>query len=268
MLCESWTFERWYSEPGQLREGQGVGAALVGDLDEALFDVDVRRAVLAHRAELDQVAVGHRSRIDQSRLSVPITLFRWVSTACGARSSSTAPTAARRSGRSPPGWTSARTRSRNPVGDVADEGVDLLPGDLAPGVDAVSKARWASGSRSMLVMPAAAGEVVDEEDVVPARRETHRGRPPRYPSPPRIRIRMAGQPSGSPGGARRVDASTKTVIPASAMTSGISATLRRVPASSSPPTTVIPARAPRGGRPPSGAGRPGSPAPRGPGPAP
>ena len=29
------------------------------DLDVALFDVDVGRAVLAHRAELDDVAVGH-----------------------------------------------------------------------------------------------------------------------------------------------------------------------------------------------------------------
>ncbi len=43
---------------GQLRERQRVGAALVLDLDVALFDVDVGAAVLTHRAELDQVAVG------------------------------------------------------------------------------------------------------------------------------------------------------------------------------------------------------------------
>jgi hypothetical protein len=49
--------------PGLLREGEDVGPALVGDLDEALFDLDVRRAVLAHRAELDEVDVGLSSAI-------------------------------------------------------------------------------------------------------------------------------------------------------------------------------------------------------------
>ncbi len=43
---------------GQLRERQGVRAPVVLDLEVALLDVDVRRAVLAHRAELDQVRVG------------------------------------------------------------------------------------------------------------------------------------------------------------------------------------------------------------------
>ena len=40
---------------GLLGEGQGVGPAVVGDGQPALFDVDVRGAVLAHRAQLDQV---------------------------------------------------------------------------------------------------------------------------------------------------------------------------------------------------------------------
>ena len=43
---------------GQLGEGERVLAALVLDLDVALFDVDVGRAVLAHRPELDEVGVG------------------------------------------------------------------------------------------------------------------------------------------------------------------------------------------------------------------
>src|SRR5438067_4268507 len=43
----------------QLRVRKYIGATLVMDLDVALFDVDVGRAVLAHRAELDDVAVGH-----------------------------------------------------------------------------------------------------------------------------------------------------------------------------------------------------------------
>ena len=45
-----------------LRVRQHVGAALVGDLDEALFDVDVGRPVLAHRPELDEVDVGVAAR--------------------------------------------------------------------------------------------------------------------------------------------------------------------------------------------------------------
>ena len=40
-----------------LRVGQHVGPPAVGDLDEALFDVDVGRAVLTHRPQLDQVDV-------------------------------------------------------------------------------------------------------------------------------------------------------------------------------------------------------------------
>ena len=36
--------------------GQAVCAALVGYLDEALFDVDVGRAVFAHGSQLDQVS--------------------------------------------------------------------------------------------------------------------------------------------------------------------------------------------------------------------
>jgi hypothetical protein len=43
---------------GLLGERERVFAAVVLDLDEALFDVDVRRAVFAHRAELDEVAIG------------------------------------------------------------------------------------------------------------------------------------------------------------------------------------------------------------------
>jgi hypothetical protein len=38
--------------PGQLREREIVRPAVVADLDEALLDVDVRCAVLTHRAEL------------------------------------------------------------------------------------------------------------------------------------------------------------------------------------------------------------------------
>ena len=45
---------------GLARERQAVAAAPVLDVEEALRDVDVRRPVLAHRAELDQVGVGRQ----------------------------------------------------------------------------------------------------------------------------------------------------------------------------------------------------------------
>ena len=38
-------------------EGQGVGAALVVDGDEALLNVNIGSAVLAHGAQLHQVAL-------------------------------------------------------------------------------------------------------------------------------------------------------------------------------------------------------------------
>jgi hypothetical protein len=78
--------------------------------------------------------------------------------------------------------------------DVADEGVDVAPGDLAPGVDTVGEAAD-RGQRvgSVLVMPAAASEVVDEEDVVPAGRESHRRGPPE--------VAIAAEDQDSHGGA-------------------------------------------------------------------
>ena len=51
--------------PRPLRVRQDVGPALVGDLDESLFDVDVGSPVLAHRAELhemDRRGPARRSR--------------------------------------------------------------------------------------------------------------------------------------------------------------------------------------------------------------
>ena len=58
MLVESWTLEQWYSEAGSFGKGRVSLAPLVLDLDVALLDVDLGLAVLAHRPELDQVAVG------------------------------------------------------------------------------------------------------------------------------------------------------------------------------------------------------------------
>ena len=57
MFVESWTLEQWYSEPGSFGNGQRRAAPVVLDVDVALFDVDVGRAVLAHRPELHEVGV-------------------------------------------------------------------------------------------------------------------------------------------------------------------------------------------------------------------
>jgi hypothetical protein len=79
--------------------------------------------------------------------------------------------------------------------DVADEGVDLAAGDLMPRVDAVGEARdRGQGVGSVLVMPPAAGEVVDDEDVVPTGRESHRRGPPQ--------VAIAAEDQDSHGGAR------------------------------------------------------------------
>ena len=51
-------------------EGKEVRPAVVFDADVAFFDIDIRRAVFAHRAELDQVAIGLQlpeSRKEHSR---------------------------------------------------------------------------------------------------------------------------------------------------------------------------------------------------------
>ena len=59
---------------GLLRVGKDVLAALVFDLDEALFDVDVRRAVLSHGAELHEVGrrgvLAHRPKNVQGSCNV------------------------------------------------------------------------------------------------------------------------------------------------------------------------------------------------------
>ena len=57
-------------------------------------------------------------------------------------------------------------------------GTDLAAGDLAPGVDPLGeRADRRQRVGRLLVVPAAAREVVDDEDLVAARGEPHRGRP-------------------------------------------------------------------------------------------
>jgi hypothetical protein len=55
MLCEG---ESLQSLADLLGVGEGVSAAVVGDGDVALLNVNVGRAILTHRPQLHQVAVG------------------------------------------------------------------------------------------------------------------------------------------------------------------------------------------------------------------
>ena len=91
-----------------------VLAAVVLDLDPALLDVDVRRAVLAHRAELDQVdvAVDVGDRVHHVELADDVVGLR-VDGVLLARSSSTERRAARRSGRSCRGGSRRPSRARS-----------------------------------------------------------------------------------------------------------------------------------------------------------
>ena len=53
MFTESCTLLALVKEPGLFREGKGVLAAVVLDLDITFLDVDVRSSVLAHRSKFD-----------------------------------------------------------------------------------------------------------------------------------------------------------------------------------------------------------------------
>ena len=59
-VTSSWLFWRcraWPDGPHLLGVWKGVSAAVVGDGEEALLDVNVGGPILAHGAQLDQVAV-------------------------------------------------------------------------------------------------------------------------------------------------------------------------------------------------------------------
>ena len=93
----------------QLRERQRVAAPLVLDLDVALLDVDLGLAVLAHRPELDQVAVGDvvADREEQVEVADHVRVLGLDRLSRG-RPSRTAPRPAGRSGRPPPAGSRRR----------------------------------------------------------------------------------------------------------------------------------------------------------------
>src|SRR5262245_43047630 len=158
---------------GLLREGEEVDSPLVVDLDEPLFDVDVGRTVLAHGAELHEMAVGmgflqreedvqrshdvvhlgeHRVLTIDHRIGCR-TLFGVMDHGVGLEGGN-------------------RLGSRRVVGEIRDHDRDGLAGQLVPDRDALME-RADVGQRldAELVVPQPAGEVVEYPDVVPARGE-------------------------------------------------------------------------------------------------
>ena len=165
--------------PRLLREGQNVAAALVVDLDEALFDVDVGRPVLAHRAELDQMAIGRvipkeEEEVERADHVRELRLDGLLSTG-------------HREGRRRLFAVVDRSLRLALNNDLLEEGwvldradirTDLIARDLLPGCDPlVERPDRRQRIGSVPLVPVSAGEVVDDRDLVPTGREPHRGRP-------------------------------------------------------------------------------------------
>ena len=169
---------------GQLRERQRVLAPLVLDLDEPLLDVDVGRSVLAHRAELHQVAVGDAvADREQEVEGADHVRVLGLDRRARASASSRAPRAARRSGRSPRAASRRPRRrgTRRPRSSPRTARISLPETSRQASTRSVERADRGQRVGRVLDVPAAAGEVVDDGDLVPAGRESHRGRPPQVP---------------------------------------------------------------------------------------
>jgi hypothetical protein len=164
---------------GHLRERQGVLAPLVLDLDVALLDIDVGLAVLAHRAELDEVAVrhvvAHREEQVEGADHVGVLGFdRALAREHGVRRGGLLAVVDDGLGA---GLGDDRVEELA-VLDGADIAADPLAGDLLPGVDAgVELADRRQRAGAGFLQPATAGEVVDDGDLVSAGRKPEGGRP-------------------------------------------------------------------------------------------
>ena len=159
--------------------GQRVGAAVVRNLDKALFDIDIGRSVLAHRAELDQVALRHVlangvngvERADEivdlgEHGMAPIDHRKWRAALLAVVDDCV-------------GLEIANDGAdERVVGQIADRGLDSLAGRFAPRRDPVlQRANRNQALGSAFEVPLTAAEVVHDAYLVAALRQVHRLRP-------------------------------------------------------------------------------------------
>ena len=165
--------------PGLLGVGQQVGPATVGDLDEALFDVDVGRPVLAHGAQLDQVDRGVHlgdgvEEVERPHHVVHLGVDGVLLVDHRVGGGALLGEVHHRVGCELP-----QDPGREPgVSQVTDEGLHGQARDLAPDPHPVLEAR--DGDQRVdphLQVVAPAGEVVDDADVVAPAREVQRRGP-------------------------------------------------------------------------------------------
>ena len=169
--------------PGLLRVGQHVGPALVGDLDEALFDVDVGRSVLAHRAQLDQVdgriTLGDGvQQVEGAHHVVDLGVDGVLAVDHRVGSRALLGEVHDRLGLE----ALERVVHEVGIGQVADEGLELEPRHLFPHPDPVLE--LADGDEAVhphLVVVLPANEIVDHTDVMSTTRQVQRRRPSQIP---------------------------------------------------------------------------------------
>eukprot|EP00982_Pelagococcus_subviridis_P007804 30735-Pelagococcus_subviridis.AAC.10 len=166
-----------------LRVRQCVRPTVVLHGEVPLFDVDVRRPVLAHRAELDEVAV-RRELLDRvHEVDVAHDVVRLREDRLGAVHHGVGRGALLAKVHRGGGLELLERRAEElVVAHVADEELDVLPGDFLPLphalVDAPDRGQ---GVEPEGVVHAAAAEVVDDAYLVAAVAEVKRGRPAAVP---------------------------------------------------------------------------------------
>ena len=142
MLCAVVHLRQVVDGPGRLRVEERVAPAVVLDGQVALLDVDVRRPVLAHRPELDEVAVRRAVADGEHDVEVADDVV-----GLGVRG---VPDVDHRVGRrgllavvdDRVGAEPVDDRfDEGVVGQVADEELDLALGHLAPGADPLVEGR-------------------------------------------------------------------------------------------------------------------------------
>ena len=166
--------------PGLLRVGHDVGPALVGDLDVALFDVDVGCPVLAHGPELDQmdVAVLLRDGVEEVERADHVVHLRVDGVL--AVDHRVRGRALLREVHDGLGFERVeRAVDERVVGQVAHEHLDGEPGDLTPPSHPLLEAGHRDQAvHAHLEVVAPPGEVVDHTDSVPPSGQVQRCRPP------------------------------------------------------------------------------------------